>query len=214
MKHLAIIADGNRRWATGRDLPPGSGHVSGLATIERTCEWAIDRGIKYLSVFCFSTENWNREEAEIDNLMGIARVYFNDAAEWYINRGIRVIFSGSRDRMPADILASMDTLKDLTSDGENLTLVIYVNHGGRAAIANASKFGHTEERLNDILSEGRPDPDVIFRTGGRHRLSNFMLWQAAYAELYFSDTLFPDLGRAELDELYRSYKSITKNYGR
>lgn len=215
MRHLAIIADGNRRWATQNNLPAQLGYAQGLVCIECICEWAIHQGIPYITFYVFSTENWNRAEHEVDNLMGLARDYFVSASPWYIARNIRVQFSGRRDRMPLDIVDSMRSLENATALGTNLTLTICADYGGRDEIVRAVAAGATtDDEISKMLRRTFPDPDVILRTGGNHRLSNFLLWQSAYAELMFTDTLFPDLDADELNQLLKNFNCIQRNFGR
>lgn len=215
MTHLAIIADGNRRWARKNDLPAELGHAQGLTMIENTCVWAIEKGIPYLTMFCLSTENWNRSREEVNNLLSLARSYFTDRRDWYVNRGIKVIFCGRRDRLPTDILISMDNMASATRDGSVLTLVICVDYGGRDEIARAVAYGAvTETSITEALTRKVPEPDLILRTGGRHRISNFMLWQAAYSEIYFSDTLFPALTDSELDSILAWFDNQVRTFGK
>lgn len=215
MKHLAIICDGNRRWAAANGLPKEAGHAQGLAAIERCCEWAIDRDIPFLTAYCFSTENWGRAQPEVDHIMGLARWYFTERREWYVDRGIRVRFAGRRDRLAADIVASMEAMERDTAGGTALTLTICADYGGRDEIVRAVQAGAgTEAEITAALTVDIPEPDVILRTGGRRRLSNFLLWQAAYAELCFTDTLFPALEGAELDAVLAEYRQTVRNFGR
>lgn len=215
MKHLAIICDGNRRWARANGLPDGVGHAQGLAAIERCCEWAVERGVSYLTVYAFSTENWARAQTEVDHIMDLARWYFDERQEWYISRGIRVCFAGRRDRLAADIVASMGIMERNTADGTALTLTICADYGGRDEIARVVQAGaRTEAEIAAALTASAPEPDAILRTGGETRLSNFLLWQAAYAELFFSKTLFPDLEAAELDRILKEFRQRQRNFGR
>lgn len=214
MKHLAIIADGNRRWAHANDLPVKTGYLQGLIAIENCCDWAISRGVKNLTVFCFSTENWNRPKDEVSLLMNLARWYFSSQRTWYVNRGIRVCFLGRRDRFDSDFPDIMDRMERDTADGCFLTLSICVDYGGRDEIARAVAAGaKTEEEISTAVSYGMPDPDAILRTGGEYRLSNFLLWQSAYSELLFTQTLFPDLSEEVLDSLLDEYRKRKRNYG-
>lgn len=215
MKHLAIIADGNRRWAAVNGLPGEAGHVQGLTAIERCCEWAMDRGVPFLTVYCFSTENWGRAQPEVDHIMDLARRYFTEQREWYIARGIRVRFLGRRDRLAADIVESMAVMERDTAGGSALTLTICADYGGRDEIIRAVQAGaRSEAGISEALTAEIPEPDVILRTGGRQRLSNFLLWQAAYAELRFTGTLFPALEAAELDAVLEEYRDTVRNFGR
>ena len=215
MRHLAIICDGNRRWAKANGLPPEAGHAQGLTAIERCCEWAVERGVPYLTMFCFSTENWGRETREVDHIMSLARWYFDQRREWYIARNIRVCFTGRRDRLAADIVASMAAMERDTAGGEALTITICCDYGGRDEIARAVQDGaRTEDEITAALTAGVTEPDAILRTGGEMRLSNFLLWQSAYAELFFTKTLFPALEAAELDRALEEYNRRSRNFGR
>ncbi len=214
MKHLAIIADGNRRWAKENDLPVETGYPAGLATIERICEWAIARQVEYLTVYCFSTENWSRPQEQVDAIMELARWCFSGRRDWYIARGIQVRFAGRRDRLAADIADSMNVMEQETQSGRNLTMTICMDYGGRDEIVRAIQKGaRTEKEITWMLTHGIPDPDTILRTGGHQRLSNFMLWQCAYSELYFTDTLFPALEDEELDSVLAQYEMVEQHYG-
>lgn len=214
MRHLAIIADGNRRWAASHNLPKEAGHAQGLNVIERCCEWAISRDVKMLTVYCFSTENWGRESVEVDHIMDLARWYFRERREWYTSRGIRVRFAGRRDRLAADLVESMSVMEDETRGCNTLTLTICADYGGHDAIARAVQSGaKTVHEIDEALTAEIPTPDAILRTGGEMRLSNFLLWQAAYAELFFSPTMFPALEDSELDALLEEYSTRTRKFG-
>jgi len=214
VRHLAIIADGNRRWAAAQGLPKEVGHAQGLNVIERCCEWAISRGVKMLTFYCFSTENWGRESSEVDHIMDLARWYFRERREWFVTRGIRVRFAGRRDRLAKDLVEDMETMEEETKQGDALTLTICADYGGRDAITRAVQHGaRTEQELDVALTGEVPTPDAILRTGGEMRLSNFLLWQAAYAELFFSRTFFPALEDAELDEVLNEDGERKRNYG-
>lgn len=215
MKHLAIIADGNRRWAASQNLPKEAGHAQGLNVIERCCEWAISRDVKMLTVYCFSTENWGRESGEVDQIMDLARWYFQERREWFVIRGIRVRFAGRRDRLAPDLVESMSVMEDETRGCNTLTLTICADYGGHDAIARAVQSGaRTEQELDEVLTAEIPTPDAILRTGGEMRLSNFLLWQAAYAELFFSSTFFPALEDTELDAVLDDYADRKRNFGK
>lgn len=215
MMHLAVIADGNRRWAAKNNLPHSFGHAQGLVCIERICEWALASKVSYLTFYVFSTENWRREKNEINNIFGLARDYFISASPWYIARNIKVQFSGRRDRLPTDIVDSMRSLEKVTVAGTNLTLTICADYGGRDEIVRAIQAGaKTEEEITSFVCAMAPEPDVILRTGGRTRLSNFLIWQSAYSELYFTTTLFPDLDVSELDDIMQRYNETQQNFGR
>ena len=215
MKHLAIICDGNRRWARANGLPDAAGHAQGLAAIERCCEWAVERGIARLTAYVFSTENWGRAQAEVDRIMDLARQYFRERRGWYTARGIRVRFAGRRDRLAPDIVDGMADMERDTAGGQALALTICADYGGRDEIVRAVQAGaRTEEEIGAALTAGATEPDAILRTGGEMRLSNFLLWQGAYAELFFSGTLFPALEAAELDRVLEEFGRRKRNFGR
>ncbi len=214
MKHLAIIADGNRRWARKNGLPIELGYTQGLKIIEKVCEWAIQNGLEFLTFYCFSTENWGRQKSEIDSIFKLAHSYFETNIPWYVNKGIKVKFSGRRDRFDPVLVKKMERAEEATSHGKLLTLVICCDYGGRDEIVRAiSQGAKTEEEINKALTALAPCPDVILRTGGNQRLSNFMLWQAAYAELIFVQELFPELANNQLDMILEKYKKQIRNFG-
>jgi len=214
LRHLAIIADGNRRWANANGLPINMGYIQGLTVIENCCHWAIQNDIPYLTVYCFSTENWKRPKNEVSLLMDLARWYFEDRREWYITAGIKVRFLGRRDRFDKDFIDKLEKMEKATNEGTKVTLTICVDYGGRDEIARAVASGaKTEDDISAILSGEVPDPDIILRTGGEQRLSNFLLWQSAYAELFFSSVLFPALEYKDLDALLCEYACRKRNYG-
>ena len=214
MRHLAIICDGNRRWAKANGLPPEAGHAQGITVIGRCCDWAIDRWVDYLTLYCFSTENWKRSKEELTHLRRLIRTYFVANKGWYVARGVRVCFRGRRDRVPADVVEVMEDMEAATASCTALTLNICVDYGGRDEIARAVEAGaRTQEELDAALSWA-PEPDMILRTGGEQRLSGFLLWQCAYAELMFTPTFFPALEASELDGVAAEFDRRTRNYGR
>ena len=214
VEHIALIADGNRRWAVANELPWETGYLQGLTTIERCCEWAINRKIKYLTIYCFSTENWGRPENEVNQLMDFARWYFVDKLDWYINSNIQVCFAGRKDRLATDLVEKLNKVENATSKCESLKLTICVDYGGRDEITRAVAAGaRTEKEISDYLDIKAPDPDMIVRTGGAMRLSNFLLWQSAYSELFFISEYFPDLNDTILDSLVDEYNNRKRNFG-
>ena len=197
------------------NFPKKLGYMQGLITIENCCDWAIKNKIKYLTIFCFSTENWIRTKEEIDLLMELARTYFVAQKNWYINKDISVHFSGRKDRLDKDILKKSQILEQDTKNGKTLTLTICIDYGSKDEIARAIAAGaRTVEEIDSILTENFPDPDVILRTGGQHRLSNFLLWQGAYSELFFLDCLFPDLSDSDLDQVKTEFQKRKRTYGK
>lgn len=214
VKHIALIADGNRRWAASNGLPWETGYLQGLTTIERCCEWAIERKIQYLTIYCFSTENWGRPENEVNQLMDFARWYFAEKIDWYVASDICVCFAGRKDRLALDLVEKLRKVEDATSNCKSLKLTICVDYGGRDEIVRAVAAGaKTEKEISECLDIKAPDPDMVVRTGGAMRLSNFLLWQSAYAELFFMSVYFPDLDDAILDSLINEYNNRKRNFG-
>ncbi len=226
-KHVAIIMDGNGRWARQRGLPRTIGHREGVEAVRRTVRAAIEIGIPYLTIYSFSSENWSRPREEIDYLMGLMKRFIRrDLAELHeANVGIRVI--GERDGVDPELLVLIDEAKELTRNNTRLMLLIAFNYGGRNEIVRAAV------RLAEELAAGRldpaeienkdferaldtygiPDPDLLIRTGGEIRLSNFLLWQSAYAEFVFLDTFWPDFGREDLAAAITEYIGRERRYG-
>lgn len=215
MEHIALIADGNRRWARENELPWETGYLQGLNAIERCCDWAISRSIKYLTIYCFSTENWGRPENEVNQLMDFARWYFGEKLDWYVTSNICVRFAGRKDRLALDLVEKLQKVEDATSNCKSLYLTICVDYGGRDEIVRAIATGaQTEEEISKCLDIKAPDPDMIVRTGGEMRLSNFLLWQSAYAELLFTPLYFPALDETVLDSFINEYEGRKRNFGR
>ncbi len=226
-RHVAIIMDGNGRWAKKRHLPRAVGHKQGAEAVRRAVEAARELGIGYLTLYAFSSENWKRPADEVDDLMGLLRLYLrNEVAELHRN-GVRIRFIGSRNRLSRDVLHLVDESESKTAGNSALTLVIALNYGAQAEIveaarAIAAKVQSGEIMLADIsenmlsahlLTEGIPDPDLIIRTSGEQRLSNFLLWQAAYAEFVFLDCLWPDFDKTELQAALSQYHARERRYG-
>ena len=200
-KHVAIIMDGNGRWAEARDLPRNAGHDEGERALYRVVDAAIEAGIRYLSVYAFSTENWSRPEEEVDFLMGFNRERLRARRDDMHARGVRIRRVGRRAGVPGEVLGEFDQAEELTATNEKMDLLICFNYGGRAELEDAAARGSIAENL---YAPDVPDVDLLIRTSGEQRLSNFLLWQSAYAELYFTEMLWPDFGpdalRAALDE--------------
>ena len=207
-EHIAFIMDGNGRWATGRGLPRTAGHRAGVETLRKTVRAVGDLGIKWMTVYAFSSENWTRPPTEVSDLMGLLKLFIRrDLAELHQN-GVRVRVIGERKALKPDIRLLLEEAEALTADNVSMTLVIAFNYGARDEIARAaakiarmaaageiSSGQVTAETFGAFLdTAGMPDPDLIVRTGGDQRLSNFLLWQAAYAELCFLDCFWPDFG--------------------
>jgi len=225
--HVAIIMDGNGRWAKARGLPRIAGHRRGADAARRTVKAAAELGISYLTLFGFSSENWKRPSDEIDDLMALLRVYLRaEIAELHQN-GIRLKVIGERSRLASDIVALIANAEDLTRDNQRLTLMIALSYGGRDDIVQAARKLALETAAGRLAPEaidearfasqlftaGIPDPDLLIRTSGEQRISNFLLWQSAYTELVFVDTLWPDFAEADLQKAVREYHGRERRYG-
>ncbi len=226
-RHVAIIMDGNGRWAEARGLPRFAGHTAGVEAVRRTVRGAIELGLQFLTIYSFSTENWTRPEAEVSFLMGLMRRFIrSDLAELHKN-GVRIRMLGERTRLDPDLLALMDEAVEITGGNTALTLVIAFNYGGRDEIAKAARRlaaqvvegaltldAITPEAMSAALdTHDLPDPDLLIRTSGEERLSNFLLWQLAYAEFLFLDVLWPDFDRAWLERALQEYRIRDRRFG-
>ncbi|MDR1979027.1 MAG: di-trans,poly-cis-decaprenylcistransferase [Synergistaceae bacterium] len=222
-QHVAIIMDGNGRWARKRGLPRLLGHRRGAKTLEQTVRDAAVAGIKYLSVYAFSTENWKRPQIEKTGLMRII--------EWYIQRKVaalkeqhgRLRFAGRRDRLPPSLVKTFEEAEKSTRDEKGIQVILCLDYGGRQEIVDAVKKilenGVESERITEDLLSGYmylpdvPEPDLIIRTSGEKRLSNFWLWTGVYSELYFTDTLWPDFNKDVLDDALEAYSKRQRRKG-
>lgn len=226
--HVAIIMDGNGRWAKRRGLPRNFGHKRGMEAVEKIIEDARRRGIKILTLFAFSTENWNRPREELDFLFSSFREYLTKKRKQMIDEGIRLNVIGRRDDLPSDLLFQIDEVVKATESNSSLVLNIALNYGGRAEIVDASKKivndfkeGKLTEQdltesnfINFLYSPFIPDVDLLIRTSGEERISNFLLWRLAYSELYFTETLWPDFGSEDLDKAIGEYVGRERRFGR
>jgi undecaprenyl diphosphate synthase len=226
-RHIAIIMDGNGRWAKARGMPRTLGHKAGVDSLRKTVEAAGDLGIEVLTVYAFSTENWRRPDDEIDALFGLLRGFIRSDLDRLDKAGVRVRVLGQREGVPPDILRLFDQAESQTSDNTIMTLVIAFNYGGQVEIAEATrqialKVAGGEIKANDITPQmisahlptsQWPDPDLVIRTSGEQRLSNFLIWQSAYAEFLVVDTLWPDFGRLDLEAALNQYALRQRRYG-
>ena len=225
--HVAIIMDGNGRWARAHGLPRTTGHRQGAEAVRRAVSCAAELGIAYLTLYGFSSENWNRPVAEVDDLMGLLRRYLqSDIAKLHKN-GIRLRVIGERDRLPADIVRLIDDAEAMTRDNDRLNLSVALSYGGRQEIiaatrriAAAAAAGELDPAAIDetcfssrLTTAGMPDPDLIIRTSGEQRISNFLLWQSAYSELIFIDRLWPDFSEDDLAYAIREFQQRDRRYG-
>lgn len=226
-RHVAIIMDGNGRWAKHRGLPRTAGHRQGVETVREAVRTAGELGIEYLTLYSFSSENWNRPETEISELFSLLRFFVRrDLAELHENN-VRIRVIGQRSGVPDDVLSLLDEAQSLTQDNKAQTLVIAFNYGSRQEITDAARHlaekvasGELlpsqidEEKLSENLdSFGIPDPDLMIRTSGELRLSNFLLWQSAYTEFVFLDCLWPDFSKADFISAVEEYHHRTRKFG-
>ncbi len=226
-QHVAIILDGNGRWAKKRHLPRNIGHSQGSKAVERVCEDAYKMGIKYLTVYAFSTENWSRPQDEVDALMNLLRSYMKDCIKISKKNNMRVRILGDKSRLAADIQASIQALEEASRDNTGLNFQVAINYGGRDEIVRAvkkvaGKVAAGELNINDISDDmianhldtaGIPDPDLLIRTSGEQRISNFLLWQLSYSEFYFPDVLWPDFSKEDLEKAIEFYNSRDRKFG-
>lgn len=218
--HLAIVMDGNGRWASKRFLPRIAGHRQGLESLKRCVRACVQRGIRVLTVFAFSTENWRRPEDEVSGLMDLFLQAVSREVAQLQAQGVRLHFVGAKEGLSPKVMQGMQTAQAQTAHNERLIINVCFNYGGRwdivqaAAQLAASGQAVTQEALSAKLCLAHvPDPDLIIRTGGEQRVSNFLLWQGAYAEYYFSDALWPDFDEAELDRAIASFASRERRFG-
>jgi len=225
--HVAIIMDGNGRWAKARGLPRVAGHKRGAEAVRRTVTGAAEIGIQYLTLYGFSSENWKRPPAEIDDLMGLLRLYLVNEIEELHQKGVRLRVIGQRSRLQADIVRLIEHAEQHTAANRRLNLTVALSYGGRAEIAEAARRIAEEVRAGRLdpaqVDERRferflytsdmPDPDLLIRTSGEKRISNFLLWQCAYAELVFLDRLWPDFTRDDLEKAITEYHGRDRRYG-
>ncbi len=227
-KHVAIIMDGNGRWARGRGLPRTAGHQKGIESVKRAVEAAGDLGIEYLTLFGFSSENWSRPQDEVSELMRLLRYYLrSETAELHKN-GVRLRIIGDRTRFDGDIVEMLDNAERLMAENTRINLTIALNYGGRQDVMQAAgqlaEHAWKQNRKLEpqeiealfpqfLMTAGMPDPDLMIRTSGEQRISNFLIWQCAYAEFYFSETLWPDFGKADLQEALKAYAARDRRFG-
>jgi undecaprenyl diphosphate synthase len=225
--HVAIIMDGNGRWAKARGLPRIAGHRRGAESVRRAVVAAAELGISYLTLFGFSSENWKRPHDEISDLMGLLRHYLRGEIAELHKQGVRVVVIGDRARLAPDIVTLIDNAETLTGGNTRLTLIVALSYGGRDDIVQATRrladdvaAGRLQSKDIDetslsgsLFTAGIPDPDLLIRTSGEQRISNFLLWQLAYTELVFIDTLWPDFGRADLERAISDFHGRERRYG-
>ena len=225
--HVAVIMDGNGRWARRRAMPRHAGHRSGVGSVRKTVETAAKRGVKYLTLFAFSSENWKRPREEVSKLMSLFLEALQREVDDLHRNNVRLEFIGAREQLSAGLLEKITSAEAQTRDNSGLRLQVAVAYGGRWDIVNATQTlarrvaaGEMDaEQIDDktVAAElqlaGLPDPDLLIRTGGEQRVSNFLLWNLAYAELWFCDTLWPDFGEQQFDEALAYFASRQRRYG-
>lgn len=225
--HVAIILDGNGRWAKSKGMPRNYGHVQGAKTVEVICEEAYRMGIQYLTVYAFSTENWNRPKDEVDALMSLLRNYMKTCLRTAAKNNMCVRIIGEKSRLDDDIRKRMEQLEEATKDNTGLHFQIAINYGGRDEIVravrklagdamqgNLSAEDITEDTISNALDTcGLPEPDLLIRTCNEQRISNFLLWQLAYTELYFTPVAWPDFSKEELEKAVAAYNKRDRRYG-
>jgi undecaprenyl diphosphate synthase len=216
-RHTAIILDGNGRWATARGLPRTTGHSHGASAVRRTVEAARALGLSHLTLYAFSSDNWQRPTGEVNALFGLLRSYLAREAERLRDNGIRLTAIGRRDRLPAALTAAIETVESATAACREMHLRIAVDYSARAAIAAAARrMPHRSQNPEEDLSRllATPDVDLLIRTGGEQRLSDFLLWEAAYAELVFLPVSWPDFTRAHLEGALAEFARRGRRFGR
>ncbi|WP_288350772.1 isoprenyl transferase [uncultured Thalassospira sp.] len=226
-RHVAIIMDGNGRWARSRGRPRTMGHRAGVEAVRRTIEASVELGIEYLTLYGFSTENWKRPESEVSDLMGLLRLFIKRELSTLQKNGVKIRIIGDRSRFADDIRALLDKAESATSGNSRLNLTIALSYGARAELTQAmreiakkvasgeiSADAITEDLIEQNLSTvGIPDPDLLIRTSGEQRISNFLLWQSAYTEFVFEDVLWPDFDRNHLEKAIDNFAGRERRFG-
>jgi len=226
-RHIAIIMDGNGRWAKARGLPRKVGHEQGVEAVRRTVRAAGDLGIKYLTLYGFSAENWQRPEEEVNDLMGLLRLYIRKDLAELVSNGVCIRIIGERNNLAPDIIKLIEDAESRSAANDRHMLTIAFNYGARQEIAGAARELAKKAAAGELDPEaigedtfaaalqtsGLPDPDLVIRTSGEERLSNFLLWQSAYAEFFFDDVLWPDFDRAHLERAIEDYAARERRFG-
>lgn len=228
LEHIAVIMDGNGRWAAKRGLPRNAGHKKGAEVVIEIAKAAKELGIKYMTLYAFSTENWKRSREEVDGLMNLLREYLDKDFKELKENDVRIRFIGERQMLADDIVKKIEELEGSTAENKSLGLQVALSYGSRQEILHAVreiafqvKSGDMslkdidEQSFSDMLyTAGVPDPDLVIRTSGEQRVSNYLLWQIAYAEFFFTKTLWPDFTKTELQEIIENYQTRERRYGK
>lgn len=226
-QHLAIIMDGNGRWAQQRGKERSEGHIAGMNALRNVVRYAAEYGIKFLTVYAFSTENWGRPQAEVEALMELICKGVEMESEQLAKGGIKVVVIGDRSRFSPEVKQAISRIEEITYAGQTMTFVLALNYSSRREITSTVRNLAKKVELGELKAEqidekmisealytaSMPDPDLVIRTSGECRLSNFLMWQASYAELYFTDVLWPDFDRAAFDEAMAVYSQRDRRYG-
>lgn len=220
-EHIAIIMDGNRRWAKGKGLPTKLGHKNGAESLRKIVEYSNEIGVKFLTVYAFSTENWKRSKEEVNDLMNLLREYLEKIEQDIDGKNIKARIIGDVTRLDEDIQEKIKKLEEKTKDCTALTFQIALNYGGREEIVNAvnniikDKVNKVDEKIfeNYLYTINAPDPDLIIRTAGEKRISGFLLWQCAYAEFVWTDVLWPDFKEKDLDLAINEFNKRVRKFG-
>lgn len=217
--HIGIIMDGNRRWAKEKNKKTIEGHLAGANRIISLAKYIFDKGVKYLSIYAFSTENFNRSAEEVSYLMGLIIKFFNERVNELHDYNIKIVVSGLRDNLSKDVLKCIDNVVELTKNNTGGVLNVCLNYGGRREIVDAvnkikeANITVTEDNFGKYLYNDLPDLDFVIRTSGEERISNFMLWQISYAEFYFPKVYFPDFDEKEFDKALEIYNNRNRRFG-
>ncbi|TLN24509.1 isoprenyl transferase [bacterium] len=223
-RHVAIIMDGNGRWASGRLLGRVRGHVAGIEAVRKVVRAAKNSGVRYLTLFTFSSENWKRPRAEVEALMGLMETQILKEAEALRKEGVRIRLIGALEDLPATVREAVQRAAEITKECETMDLILAISYGGRREILDAARkiaaLGLTPEEITEesfsqnLYAPDVPDPDLIIRTSGERRLSNFLLWQAAYSEFYVTEVLWPDFDGGEFEKALEDYASRERRFGK
>jgi len=225
--HLAVIMDGNRRWGIRQNKDVHEAYSSGAETLKSILDYAAKRGIRYFTAFCFGSDNWNRSEKSLEVLMNLFRIYFKKYAKELEKQGTRIVYIGEKHKLPTDVAESLERLEQSTKHNTKHTFQVAFNYSGKSDIVQAVKKIATQVKsgkleadsidqatlTNNLMTSQIPDPDLLIRTSGEMRLSNFMLWQSAYTEFYFSPKLWPDFTPQDLEVALKDYASRERRYG-
>lgn len=226
-KHIAIIMDGNRRWAKKRNLPGKAGHKFGVDAVQRTVDNCLELGVRYLTLYAFSTENWSRSEDEVKTLMSLLKYYLEKEISEVADKDVQVRFIGDRNKLEPKIIKLMEKLEEQTKNNSSLQLNIALNYGGRQEILDSTKNiikDVVEKKINIedltidnfggyLYTKDTPDPDLMIRTSGEYRTSNFLIWQLAYSEFVFLETYWPDFDKEHLVAAIKEYNNRDRRYG-